>query len=74
MVITIRIIFSKHAKDKADGYGIDLEEVEQCVLKGMKWKEEKTGKWHASHAGFECVFQREEETIIIITIYQEAEK
>ena len=57
--------------EKIDGYGLDLAEVEAIIQKGMKWQEEGTGKWHARMSGFECVFVKEDETIFVITVYEE---
>ena len=39
----------------------------------MKWKEDGD-KWHASMAGIECVFIKEEDAIFMITVYKEANK
>lgn len=37
----------------------------------MKWKEEKSNKWHANIGGIECVFIKEKDFIYVITIYLE---
>ena len=71
-VITINIIYSKHALQKIDELGIERKEVESTLQKGMKW--ERDGKWHAAMCGIEVVFQKEEETAIIITVYYEGSK
>ena len=39
-------------------------------MKGRKWKEEHADKWHANMAGIEVVFQKHEDRIIIITVYE----
>ena len=62
-------IFSEHAVDKMDGYGINKEEVKSVVMKGMKWKEKNTEKWHAKAFGIEIVFLKIDLNIFIITVY-----
>ncbi len=69
-MITIRIIYSNHALEKVDRYGIDVDEVERTIKQGMKWKENDTEKWHANRGGIECVFMKQEEIFFIITVYQ----
>ncbi|MFH1065868.1 MAG: DUF4258 domain-containing protein [Nanoarchaeota archaeon] len=64
----MKIVFSSHAVDKMDMYGIDRKEVEAAITKGMKWKETNTEKWHASMAGIEAVFLCDE-AIFVITVY-----
>ena len=64
-------MYSKHALEKIDSFGLDIGEIEQVIRSGMKWKEEKTNKWHVSMGGIECVFMKEESTIFIITVYKE---
>ncbi len=52
-----------------DALGIEKNEVENAIIKGMKWKEEDTDKWHANMSGVEVVFMKQEEQFIIITTY-----
>ena len=52
-----------------DALGIEKNEVESAIIKGMKWKEEDTDKWHANMSGVEVVFMKQEEKFIIITTY-----
>ncbi len=61
--------FTRHALEKMDGFGLYRNEIEQVIRKGMKWKEERSDKWHAQMAGIEAVFMKEEEKIVIITVY-----
>ncbi len=68
-MITIEILFSKHALEKIDGYGLDIDEVENVITKGMKWKEENSDKWHANMAGIEYVFIKREDKLFVITVY-----
>ena len=72
--IRIKIIYSRHALEKTDGYGLDIEEVEKAIKQGMKWKEEDSDKLHARMAGIECVFIKEEDEIFVITVYKEADE
>ena len=70
LVIIIQIFYSKHSLEKMDGLGIEKSEIENIILKGMKWKENED-KWHASMAGMECVFIKKEGSIFVITVYKE---
>lgn len=62
-------IYTKHAIEKMDALGIEKEEVERAVKKGMKWKEKDTEKWHTQMAGIEVVFIKQNEDFFIITTY-----
>lgn len=53
-----------------DALNIDKESVEHTILKGMKWKEKDSGKWHANMAEVECVFIKKCEKLFVITVYQ----
>ena len=70
----MKIVYSKHALEKMDGYGIDIAEIEKSIKQGMKWKEQDADKWHASMAGMECVFTKKKDVIFVITVYREAGK
>lgn len=52
-----------------DALGIEKSEIERALRKGMKWKEEDSGKWHAQMAGIEVVFEKQEQEVVIITAY-----
>ena len=62
-------IYTKHSLEKMDALGIEKQEVEKAIKEGMKWKEENAEKWHAQMAGTEAVFMKQEDNIIIITVY-----
>ena len=62
-------IYTLHSLEKMDALGIEKNEVESAIIKGMKWKEEDTDKWHANMSGVEVVFMKQEEKFIIITTY-----
>ena len=57
-----------------DSYGIDIEDIENVIKNGMKWKENEEEKWHANMGGLECVFVKEEDYIFVITVYTEGAK
>ena len=69
-VIIIQIFYSKHALEKMDNLGLERIEIENMILKGMKWKENNSEKWHANMAGTECVFIKEGDTLFVITVYK----
>ena len=65
--------FTQHALEKMDGLGVSKEEVIRAIVQGMKWKEQQEEKWHAQMAGFEVVFTKEE-NFVIITVYRSGGK
>lgn len=64
----MKILWSRHAIEKADGLGIELKEAETIIRQGMKWKEGKN-KWHANMHGYEVVFEEMEDILYVITVY-----
>lgn len=74
-MITIEsFIFGLHTLKKMDAWGLERKQVENIIKMGMKWKEVKKEKWHALMNNFEVVFQKENDTIFIITVYPEERK
>lgn len=69
-MIPIQSVYTKHAKDKADALGISFDDIEAAIIKGRKWKEADSDKWHASMAGIDVVFQKEGDCIVVITVYE----
>ena len=69
LVIQIKILYSKHALEKMDAYGIQRQEVYSIIERGMKWKEKDADKYHARMAGVECVFTKKEDTLFVVTVY-----
>ncbi|MEK6963843.1 MAG: DUF4258 domain-containing protein [Nanoarchaeota archaeon] len=61
--------YTQHALEKMDSLGIERQEVEQAIEKGMKWKEQQREMWHAQMSGTEIVFTKENDTFIIVTVY-----
>lgn len=66
-MITIKIIYTKHALEKMDALGVERKEIEDILHKGMKWQKED--KLYANMYGLEVVFQKREDVIVIITVY-----
>lgn len=56
--------------EKMNACGLEIEETEQAIRKGMKWKEHNADKWHANMAGIECVFIKNNDEIFVITVYK----
>ena len=51
---------------------ITVEEIKSTVNRGMKWfmkNEGETGRWHAKFGAVEIVFEREEDYVIIVTVF-----
>ncbi|MEK6812925.1 MAG: DUF4258 domain-containing protein [Nanoarchaeota archaeon] len=71
-MITV-ILYSKHAIEKMNALGIERSEVETLIKKGMKWKEHFGKKWHARMYGIECVFEKHENDLYIITVHPEGD-
>lgn len=61
--------YTRHALQKMDALGILKKEIENTVIRGMKWKEEDTEKWHALMTGIEVIFIKQEQDFMIITTY-----
>jgi len=68
------VFYSKHALEKMDGLGIERKEIENTIIKGMKWREIDNEKWHAALAGIECVFIKKQNAFFIITVYMGGDK
>lgn len=63
----ILFVYTRHAIEKMDGLGIEKKEVQITIIKGMKWKSED--KWHSQMGGLEVVFVKEENNLVIVTVY-----
>jgi len=63
-------IYTKHALERMDAYGLDKAEIEAAIKKGVKWKEEKRAVWHSNMAGIEVVFTKSNSSIVIIAVYE----
>ena len=62
-------IYTKHALGKMDALGIERKDLENTIIKGMKWKEKDSEKWHAQMAGIETVFIKQNNNFFVITAY-----
>lgn len=63
-------MFGSHALEKIDSLRIEIEEVEQIIKKGMKWRDqEQMNKWHANMHDYEVVFEELDDTLYVITVY-----
>ena len=67
MIFIVNFELSKHAKQKKDFLGINVEEIKQVIIKGSKWKEDNT--LHANMGGIEVVYKKFEYKIFVITVY-----
>ncbi len=65
----MEFLFTKHARERMYERKISVEEVKATVNRGMKWFAKSDGRWHAKMGAVEVVFEREENHIIIVTVY-----
>ncbi|MBI2445030.1 DUF4258 domain-containing protein [Candidatus Micrarchaeota archaeon] len=63
--------FKKHALERIAERKIEESEIKSVVAKGQKWFSEADGRWHASMGGIEVVFEKREESILIVTCFFE---
>lgn len=61
----------KHAMDSMRERKIELTEALEAVKKGEKWFSKTDGRWHAKMRGIEVVFERNENSIKVITCFYE---
>ncbi|MBI4450372.1 DUF4258 domain-containing protein [Candidatus Woesearchaeota archaeon] len=64
------IRYSNHALEKMDGLGISADEVESVITQGMKWFDAGRSHWHAQAAGVEVVFAKQDNALIVVTVYR----
>lgn len=63
---TIRIILTKHARERMVSRGISLEEIKKAVLKGSK--RIQNGKVVAAYRYFEVVYKKVDETFVVVSV------
>lgn len=63
---TMRVILTKHARERMVSRGISLEEVKEAILKGSKRIQD--GKIVAVYRYFEVVYKRVDEIFIVVTV------
>ena len=70
MICIKAVVFGSHALEKIDGLGIEIEDVEQIIRKGMKWRDKmQTNKWYANMHDYEVVFEELDDVLYVITVY-----
>ncbi len=68
----MNVIYTGHALKRMNERRITEEEVEKIISKGMKWfakSEGLAGRWHAKMGGIEVVFEADETTNYVVTVY-----
>lgn len=63
---TMKIILTKHARERMISRGISLEEVKNAILKGSKRIQD--GKIVAAYRYFEVVYRRVDEIFVVVTV------
>ena len=63
---TMKIILTKHARERMVLRGISLEEIKEAILKGSK--RIQNGKIVAAYRYFEVVYKRVDEIFVVITV------
>ncbi len=63
---TIRVILTKHARERMVSRGISLEEVKKAILKGSK--RIQNGKVVATYRYFEVVYKKVDATFVVVTV------
>jgi hypothetical protein len=63
---TMRIILTKHARERMVLRGISLEEVKNAILKGSKRIQD--GKIVAAYRYFEVVYKKVDEIFVVVTV------
>ncbi len=62
-------IYTRHALEKIDADGLEREEIESVIKKGVKWKEDNREIWHANMNEIKAVFAKNEQNLVVITAY-----
>jgi hypothetical protein len=63
---TMRVIFTKHARERMVARGVSLEEVKKAILKGSK--RIQNGKVVAAYRYFEVVYKKVDEIFVVVTV------
>lgn len=63
---TMKIILTKHARERMVSRGISLEEVKNAIVKGSKRIQD--GKIVSTYRYFEVVYKKVEETFVVVTV------
>jgi hypothetical protein len=62
----MRIILTKHARERMISRGISLEEVKNAILRGSKSIQD--GKIIATYRYFEVVYKKVDEIFVVVTV------
>lgn len=62
----IRVILTKHARERMVSRGISLGEIKKAILKGSK--RIQNGKVVAAYRYFEVVYKKVDETFVVVTV------
>jgi hypothetical protein len=62
----MRIILTKHARERMVSWGISLEEVKNAILKGSR--RIQGGKIVAAYRYFEVVYKKVDEIFVVVTV------
>lgn len=63
---TMRIILTKHARERMISWGISLEEVKNAISRGSKRIQD--GKIIATYRYFEVVYKKVDEIFVVVTV------
>jgi len=63
---TMRVILTKHARERMVLRGISMEEIKEAILKGSK--RIQNGKIVAVYRYFEVVYKKVDEIFIVVTV------
>ena len=63
---TMKIILTKHARERMIARGISLEEVKNAILRGSKRVQD--GKIFAAYRYFEVVYKKVDEIFVVVTV------
>ena len=63
---TMKIILTKHARERMIARGISLEEVKNAILRGSKRVQD--GKIVAAYRYFEVVYKKVDEIFVVVTV------
>jgi hypothetical protein len=63
---TMKIILTKHARERMVSRGISLEGIKNAILKGSK--RIQNGKIVAVYRYFEVVYKKVDETFVVVTV------
>lgn len=63
---TVKVILTKHARERMVSRGISLKEVKEAIVKGSKRIQD--GKIVAVYRYFEVVYKKVDETFVVVTV------